>query len=88
VLAGRPHYTTAPAACRRISFHDREIRAEFAKLCVNVFSRRIPEAPHAVVFYVVPDVTADAADLIKEQTQRGTIELIVPWRRALADAAS
>jgi hypothetical protein len=46
-----------------------EIRAELSKLCVNVFTRRIPEPPDEVVFYVVPDITADAADLIHEQSR-------------------
>jgi hypothetical protein len=57
-----------------------DVRRELAKLCVNVFSERIPQAPDEVVFYVVPDVTAPAADLIKEQSR---------WRqeapKALAD---
>jgi ATPase family associated with various cellular activities (AAA)/Restriction endonuclease len=54
-----------------------EIRVELAKLCVNVFRGRIPHAPQEVVFYVVPDVTADAADLIKHQPK---------WREEAAKA--
>jgi hypothetical protein len=45
-----------------------EIAQELAKLCANVFQNSIPDRPDEIQFYVVPDVTADAADLIREQS--------------------
>jgi hypothetical protein len=46
----------------------REISGELAKLCTNVFHAWIPDKPDEVQFYVVPDVSGDAADLIRAQT--------------------
>jgi hypothetical protein len=46
-----------------------DVRAELAKLCANVFSNRIPVAPARVVFYVVPDLTSDAIDLLSDQSE-------------------
>src|SRR4051812_30773001 len=39
-----------------------EVREELAKLCVNVFERRLPEIPDRITFYVVPDLSSDAQD--------------------------
>jgi len=44
-----------------------EIREELAKLCDHSFSGHLPEPPDEVLFYVVPDVTSDAGDLIRQQ---------------------
>jgi hypothetical protein len=41
-----------------------EIRTEIAKLYVNIHSQIIPKCPDKVIFYVVPDLTAPAHDLI------------------------
>ncbi|MDX2239346.1 MAG: restriction endonuclease [Leptolyngbyaceae cyanobacterium bins.302] len=41
-----------------------EIRTEIAKLYVNCYRQIIPENPTSVVFYIVPDLTASAQDLI------------------------
>jgi hypothetical protein len=41
-----------------------EIRTEIAKLYVNCYRQIIPENPTSVVFYIVPDLTALAQDLI------------------------
>lgn len=41
-----------------------EIRTEIAKLYINCYKQTIPENPTTVVFYVVPDLTAPAQDLI------------------------
>ena len=49
-----------------------ELRIELAKLCANTFYDRLPDKPDEVIFYIAPDVTAPAADLIREQ---------VRWRR-------
>jgi hypothetical protein len=45
-----------------------EVREELAKLCANSLSGELPESPDEVVFYVVPDLTSDAADLIEQQS--------------------
>ena len=45
-----------------------EIREELAKLCAHSLSGELQEPPDEVVFYVVPDVTSDAADLITQQS--------------------
>jgi hypothetical protein len=44
-----------------------EVREELAKLCVNIFDKKIPVAPNRVVFYATPDLTSDAKDLIDQQ---------------------
>jgi Restriction endonuclease len=41
-----------------------EIRPELAKLYTNIYKQKIPERPDIVSFYVVPDLTAPAQDLI------------------------
>ncbi|WP_008311683.1 restriction endonuclease [Leptolyngbya sp. PCC 6406] len=41
-----------------------EIRTEIAKLHVNCYRQTIPENPNSVAFYIVPDLTAPAQDLI------------------------
>jgi Restriction endonuclease len=41
-----------------------EIRTEIAKLYVNCYRQIIPENPTSVVFYIVPDLTSPAQDLI------------------------
>lgn len=41
-----------------------KIHAEVAKLYVNCYRQIIPEKPTSVVFYVAPDLTAPAQDLI------------------------
>jgi len=41
-----------------------EIKTELAKLFVNLDNKTIPEQPNKVTFYVVPDLTAPAQDLI------------------------
>jgi Restriction endonuclease len=43
-----------------------EIRTEFAKLYVNLHNQVIAERPEQVTFYVVPDLTAQAQDLISQ----------------------
>lgn len=53
------------------------IRADLAKLCVNVFHGRILDNPDEIVFYLVPDVSAPAADLIRFQKK---------WREDAAEA--
>lgn len=55
------------------------IRADLAKLCVNVFRERIPDKPDELVFYLVPDVSAQGADLIRNQKL---------WREVAAAALS
>src|SRR5262249_10095556 len=45
------------------------VRGELAKLCVNVFEKRIPETPQEVHFYVVPRLSNQAADLLKDQAK-------------------
>lgn len=46
-----------------------EIRTEIAKLYVNLHNRIIAEKPHRVIFYVVPDLTAPAQDLISQDSK-------------------
>ena len=53
------------------------IRKDMAKVWVNVFNGTIPDRPDEVVFYVVPDLTNPAKDLIDSQDQ---------WRRASVSA--
>jgi hypothetical protein len=45
-----------------------EIREELAKLCAHSLWGDLPEPPDEVMFYIVPDVTSDAADLIRQQS--------------------
>lgn len=45
-----------------------EIRPELAKLYTNIHKQRIPERPVIVSFYVVPDLTGPAQDLIKDSS--------------------
>jgi tetratricopeptide (TPR) repeat protein len=54
-----------------------EVREELAKLCVNVFLQRLPEVPDRVTFYVVPDLSSDAQDLLSSQEK---------WKAAAAKA--
>jgi hypothetical protein len=46
-----------------------EIRTEIAKLYVNIHSQIIPKCPDKVIFYVVPDLTAPAQDLINHHAK-------------------
>lgn len=46
-----------------------EIRTEIAKLYVNIHSQIIPKFPDKVIFYVVPDLTAPAQDLINHHAK-------------------
>jgi hypothetical protein len=48
-----------------------EIKTELAKLFVNLDNKTIPEQPNKVTFYVVPDLTAPAQDLIYSRIQQG-----------------
>jgi tetratricopeptide (TPR) repeat protein len=45
------------------------VRDELAKLVVNVFEKRISEAPQEVCFYVVPDLSGHSKDLIRDQSK-------------------
>jgi Restriction endonuclease len=45
-----------------------EIQPELAKLYTNIHRQRIPERPVIVSFYVVPDLTGPAQDLIKDSS--------------------
>ncbi len=44
------------------------VRADMAKVWANVFNRSIPDRPDELVFYVAPDLTNDAKDLLENQT--------------------
>lgn len=46
-----------------------EIKTEISKLYVNLHKRIIPERPDKVTFYVVPDLTAPAQDLINHHSK-------------------
>lgn len=46
-----------------------EIKTELAKLFVNLGNKTIPEQPNKVTFYVVPDLTAPAQDLIDHHSK-------------------
>jgi hypothetical protein len=46
-----------------------EIKTEISKLYVNLHRRIITERPDKVTFYVVPDLTAPAQDLINEHSK-------------------
>ena len=46
-----------------------EVREELAKLCFNIFEKRLPVIPSRVVFHVVPDLTAPAIDLISSRAR-------------------
>lgn len=67
-----------------------EIRTEIEKLYVNCHRQVIPEKPTSVVFYVVPDLTAPAQDLIlypanlKKQFSGELLEFAPTWRPALS----
>jgi hypothetical protein len=45
------------------------VRGELAKVCINVFEKRIPETPQEIHFYVVPRLSNPAADLLKDQAK-------------------
>ncbi len=47
----------------------REIKAELAKLYVNLDNKTIVERPNKVTFYVVPDLSAQAQDLIDHRSK-------------------
>ena len=53
------------------------VRADMAKVWVNVLNETIPERPHELVFYVAPDLTNPAKDLLDNQSV---------WRRAAPTA--
>ena len=46
-----------------------EIKTELAKLFVNLDNKTIAEQPNKVIFYVVPDLTAPAQDLIDHRSK-------------------
>lgn len=46
-----------------------DVRKELAKLCVNVFQGRLPDKPDRVSFYVVPDLSSGAQDLLASQEE-------------------
>ena len=49
--------------------HRRGTRRTRQALCANVFNHWIPDKPDEVYFYVVPDLTGPAADLVREQAK-------------------
>lgn len=48
-----------------------EIRKELAKLCANAFGNHLPVKPDRVIFYVVPDLSSGAQDLLASQVKWG-----------------
>ncbi|MBD1932271.1 MULTISPECIES: restriction endonuclease [Cyanophyceae] len=46
-----------------------EVRTEIAKLYINLHHKIIPDCPNKVTFYVVPDLTAPAQDLIFQHSK-------------------
>lgn len=65
----RPDGTVEFIQCKRYSDNVGvgEVRKEMAKLCVNVFEKQLPEIPDHITFYVVPDLSSPAQDLLRSQ---------------------
>jgi tetratricopeptide (TPR) repeat protein len=66
----RPDGSVRLIQCKRYSVNVSIglLKSELAKLFANLFNETIPERPSEVVFYVVPDITSPAANLLDKQT--------------------
>ena len=71
IVVRHPDGTTEFVQCKRYSdaVGVAEVRHELAKLCVNTFGGLLPDTPDCVTFYIVPDLSSGAQDLLASQAK-------------------